>query len=231
MKKKLPFFVLGALSAALAFGGSASAATVVGIANGGNCIPFACGSFGVLEYQQVYSSTDFSGSMSINDIIFYTTNNVGTVPENGTFQLSLSYTPMAVNGLFINLASNIGTGSTTVFTGSLPALVSGELVIPFSTSFVYDPSLGNLLLTVVASGISGGSSGFDAGSGAGIFSRAYQQGTNTFVDNGYGLVTGFDDSVSATPLPAAFPLFATGLGALGLLGWRRKRKDAAAIAA
>jgi hypothetical protein len=34
-----------------------------------------------------------------------------------------------------------------------------------------------------------------------------------------------------TPLPAALPLFATGLGALGVLGWRRKRKDAAAIAA
>lgn len=30
--------------------------------------------------------------------------------------------------------------------------------------------------------------------------------------------------VSATPLPAALPLFATGLGAMGLLGWRRKRK-------
>lgn len=28
----------------------------------------------------------------------------------------------------------------------------------------------------------------------------------------------------ATPLPAALPLFATGLGALGLLGWRRKKK-------
>jgi hypothetical protein len=27
-----------------------------------------------------------------------------------------------------------------------------------------------------------------------------------------------------TPIPAALPLFATGLGALGLLGWRRKRK-------
>ena len=35
----------------------------------------------------------------------------------------------------------------------------------------------------------------------------------------------------ATPLPAALPLFATGLGALGLLGWRRKRKNAAAITA
>ena len=28
------------------------------------------------------------------------------------------------------------------------------------------------------------------------------------------------------PLPATLPLFATGLGALGLLGWRRKRNIA-----
>jgi hypothetical protein len=33
-----------------------------------------------------------------------------------------------------------------------------------------------------------------------------------------------DFSATATPLPAALPLFATGLGALGLLRWRRKRK-------
>ena len=32
---------------------------------------------------------------------------------------------------------------------------------------------------------------------------------------------------ASAPLPAALPLFATGLGALGLLGWRRKRKAAA----
>jgi hypothetical protein len=34
-----------------------------------------------------------------------------------------------------------------------------------------------------------------------------------------------------TPLPAALPLFAAGLGALGLLGWRRRKKTAAALAA
>ena len=32
-----------------------------------------------------------------------------------------------------------------------------------------------------------------------------------------------------TPLPATLPLFATGLGVLGLLGWRRKRKAALAV--
>ncbi len=31
-------------------------------------------------------------------------------------------------------------------------------------------------------------------------------------------------ATSETPLPAALPLFASSLGALGLLGWRRKRK-------
>jgi hypothetical protein len=35
----------------------------------------------------------------------------------------------------------------------------------------------------------------------------------------------------ATPLPAALPLFATGLGVMGLLGSRRKRKNSAASAA
>jgi hypothetical protein len=36
---------------------------------------------------------------------------------------------------------------------------------------------------------------------------------------------------AATPLPAALPLFASGLGAMGLFGWRRKRRNAAARAA
>ena len=37
-------------------------------------------------------------------------------------------------------------------------------------------------------------------------------------------VTGNSGDIAATPLPATLPLFASGLGALGLLGWRRKRK-------
>ena len=51
----------------------------------------------------------------------------------------------------------------------------------------------------------------------------------------FGQYSFFIDNVTydavATPLPAALPLFATGLGALGLLGWRRKRKSCTTIAA
>jgi hypothetical protein len=44
-------------------------------------------------------------------------------------------------------------------------------------------------------------------------------------DVGNGFPPGFGPTV--TPLPAALPLFATGIGGLGLLGWRRKRKTQA----
>ncbi len=53
----------------------------------------------------------------------------------------------------------------------------------------------------------------------------------SFLGNSYGGIDTFAASTSVTPLPAALPLFATGIGAMGLLGWRRKRKNAGVIAA
>jgi hypothetical protein len=44
---------------------------------------------------------------------------------------------------------------------------------------------------------------------------------------GWSPITG-ELTVIATPLPATLPLFATGLGALGLVGWWKKRKAQAA---
>jgi hypothetical protein len=38
-------------------------------------------------------------------------------------------------------------------------------------------------------------------------------------------------ATTATPIAATLPLLASGVGALGLLGWRRKRKNVAAAAA
>ncbi|MEM1045869.1 MAG: PEP-CTERM sorting domain-containing protein [Pseudomonadota bacterium] len=51
--------------------------------------------------------------------------------------------------------------------------------------------------------------------------------------NDCGIVTGFSTVVSGAaivspvPLPAALPLLAGGLGLIGLMGWRRKRRAAA----
>ena len=56
---------------------------------------------------------------------------------------------------------------------------------------------------------------------------------NTFADFEFdaGAYDSFavNTAAAATPLPAALPLFAAGLGAFGLLGWRRKRKNAIAV--
>jgi hypothetical protein len=53
-------------------------------------------------------------------------------------------------------------------------------------------------------------------------------GILTLIDGGgLGGDISFSLVAEQTPLPAALPLFTTGLGALGLLGWRRKRKQAA----
>jgi hypothetical protein len=53
-----------------------------------------------------------------------------------------------------------------------------------------------------------------------------------FVANGgtNNVLIGTVTAVSAVPLPGALPLFASGLVGLGLLGWRRKRKNAAITA-
>jgi probable HAF family extracellular repeat protein len=50
-------------------------------------------------------------------------------------------------------------------------------------------------------------------------------GTNALGQTHAFLLT--PNSTGAAPLPAALPLFASGLGGLGLLAWRRKRKNPA----
>ena len=54
--------------------------------------------------------------------------------------------------------------------------------------------------------------------------------TDLYMSN--AVANGVDFVLSAefgvTPLPAALPLFASGLGAMGFIGWRRKRKAIAA---
>jgi hypothetical protein len=86
-------------------------------------------------------------------------------------------------------------------------------------------------LEIEAGGAGGNSSDFNGGMAS---ADPYIYIDPNFADAGdYSIEVSpnIGNGVPSTPLPAALPLFATGLGGLGLLGWRRKRKNAAALAA
>ncbi len=53
--------------------------------------------------------------------------------------------------------------------------------------------------------------------------------SNTFYNTLDGAEWTISDITAPPPIPAAFPLFATALAGLGLLGWRRKRKASASV--
>jgi len=66
-----------------------------------------------------------------------------------------------------------------------------------------------------------------------LFTSALVTGIGFFVDAPVGFAfndltrTQFTfDTVAETPLPAALPLFGTGLGMIGLFGWRKRRRAA-----
>jgi hypothetical protein len=61
----------------------------------------------------------------------------------------------------------------------------------------------------------------------GTITRLFFDDSSTGAGLGYSTFE-FDAAAAAVPLPAALPLFATGLAAFGLMGWRKRRKAPAA---
>jgi hypothetical protein len=195
----------------------------------GNCFPFGCAYSG--EYQQVYNSGQFSGSLTITSLEFFNTqlNTGATAMNSGNWAISLSTTSADWNTLSSTFASNVGADNTLVFNGNLaqPWAFGDTLQINLSTPFTYNPLNGNLLLDVVVTGASqsGGTLYFDTNgynnggfNGNTFLGRVYNSGS---ISNGYGLVTGFNEGVSSTPEPSTLLTFGSGI--LGLAGLARKR--------
>ncbi len=153
-------------------------------------------------------------------------------------------------GLTFSLETPAGTGTTFL---AINFLVSGPNTITdleISTLGFSGSATGAVENACIGSGNtfngSGGCSltpsaythsivtGYGGGhSGSYTFSpvSAVDLSTGFIFDNGTPVsITEQISETPATPLPAALPLFATGLGAMGLLGWRRKRKNAALAA-
>ena len=199
------------------------------------------GNLNAQRYQQVYGANAFTtGPILITGISFRPDAIAGdafnvVLPS---ILIRMSTTSMAVDGLSSTFSANIGADETTVRSGplSISSLDTGpvagpkdfDIFIPFTTSFVYDPSQGNLLMDVFGVG-STMSTFFDAQSTTGdAVSRVFTSTLDPFGDTAdqistLGLITQFHyEPAEVVPEPATFALM--GMGALAYLKRRKKQK-------
>ncbi len=208
---------LGLLVIALLAGPVGAETIVVGTPTSDNAIPFGGGSYAldgtepapISEYQQVYDSGVFSGSETIKSLTFYCSAAYCGDSANakslstGDYQLFLSTTSASVNGLSTDLFSNTGSNDSLVYSGDVPNATklgqSDQFTFSLSKSFFYDPTLGNLLLTVTVGNQGPATFGLQADDSGSLTSRAYStESGNTGADSA-GLVTGFGVAPTAAP--------------------------------
>ena len=221
---------LAALAALTVAGPLAAQTVIIGTPDNNNCFPLGCpGSpFNISRYQQVYSAGAFGVSSPV-DIMSLTFFNNTTIPPgdypDATFSIFFSTTSASVSGLSTNLPSNIGTPEALFDILNLTGGTSGPTLTVNGSGYLYDPTMGNLLMDiVVSSGATNGNSFFAPQSdvtGA-VTSRAYILNNNATA-SAEGLVTQFGyTAVTPTPEPTTLVLMATGLA--GVAGWTRRRK-------
>jgi hypothetical protein len=214
MKKLL---IAGAALLALGMAAAPAQALVVGTADDSNGMPFGS-NIGGSYFQQIYNAAAFDGALKIGEVSFFNSlAPTSTTPRAGTFQIYFSYSSAAIPTFDTNLATPwLDASFVQVFSGTLPSVSNGELTFELSKRFAYDPSKGNLLMTVRTFDFSPSSNlylDFDKNNGT-TNSRfsAYPYEWNR------GLVTGFAE----VPEPATWALMIGGFGLAGTALRRRR---------
>jgi hypothetical protein len=154
---------------------------------------------------------------------------------------SASATTITTIDAYIGTTDAVPTGSVDLGimadSGGLPSatfiydsVVSLALTSPVSLNSLSWSIAGGLQYWLVAIAVDGTDAGWNMNN-INLPTSALASGHGDASSISWGVIDWYlpearitDDAVSAVPLPAALPLFATGLGALGLLGWRNKRK-------
>ena len=221
-----------------------SLAAVEGNANNG--FPFNLADFGTtsMRYQQAFAASEFAslgGPTLITGMAFRPDgdgNAFATILAD--IQINLSTTTRAPDALSTTFATNVGSNDTVVYARGPLALSSAntgagprdfDIVITFTTPFLYDPSQGNLLLEVRNFG-GGTTTAFDAhqisnDSISRLFAINDATATSGSADS-LGLVAQFlTDGSQAVPEPSTLIIFS--LGGLAIAGHRVARRFLGAV--
>jgi hypothetical protein len=146
--------------------------------------------------------------------------DIGTLSITGTIVTACDNCVLDPNGYLVSWSFKASDG-TSISSSDFGFIIYGSPIYPLTAKpdaifFNPGPPPGLLQFTY-----DGGYLGFQSADD--VPSSIYWSGERYYVV--YGLSSDFQIAeISTTPLPAALPLFASGLGALGLLGWRRRRK-------
>jgi hypothetical protein len=206
----------------------------IGTPNGGSRDPLF--DTGTRRLQQIYTSAAFGNSPVLITQIAYRSNSSADLDLNlADVQIELSTTSVSPLAMDNNLASNIGADRTVVFDrGTAPFSVTAkesdfDVLLTFSTPFLYDPGAGNLLIDLFV--YSGSSTFMFAGTvddSLGDTNARMADGVGDFAHRGPTLHSRFTvASVSAVPEPSSVAMAGLGLpGGLGLAARRRSgRRD------
>ncbi len=208
------------------------------------------GFINVARMQQVFNADQFgTGPITLSEVAFRANGESfggifgfpGTAFTRTTqgFRLQLSTTSASADNLSSSFAANTGADVVDVIprsdvTYSSAALSSNgstkdfDVIFTFTNSFLYDPSMGNLLLDFTSFGGSNRSGTTLDGQnvlGDGTSSLFRQNGTDgTGSLSTFGYVAQFQttDAMNAVPEPGTWAMMLLGFGAIGF-GMRRRK--------
>jgi hypothetical protein len=150
------------------------------------------------------SASPQSYSLSVSEQLSYS-GGVGA-PSN--------FPSLNAGGSVGPFSGTLASGATDSFSGSASLGPTNSTITTLLNEWTGSGTFDVLLSSLTGISISGGGGNLSA-------SQSSDAGGMITLTYNFG-------PTSTTPLPASLPLFASGLGALGLLGWRRKRKAQAA---
>lgn len=216
-----------ALSVTMA--GSASASLTVGVPGGAPVtVPFFANtgttSTPSFEFEQIYSSSAFSGPLTINSLTFFAPPG-GDPTLAGDYDFVLGTTTSPLFSTYPLALSN-----TQTFRNGAIGAHSGDLMLS-GAPYAYNPADGNLVVEIIVTNqanIAVTNGGGFYSDKDGLMSRTWLFPGQAAVVSARGLVTEFNGP-GLVPEPATWTLMLAGFAGLGVL-LRARRKDAMIVA-